>query len=69
MPRKYTELERSLRDAIMSDGRTRYKLAKVSGVSEAQLSLFVRHIRTINMDTAGKLAKVLGLKLVRSKER
>ncbi|MBN2132863.1 MAG: helix-turn-helix transcriptional regulator [Sedimentisphaerales bacterium] len=69
MPRKYTELERALRDAILSDGRTRYELAKLSGVSEAQLSLFVRRIRTINMDTAGKLAKVLGLKLVQSKER
>ena len=67
--RNKKDIEEALRQAILADGRSRYELAKLSGVSQAQLSVFVHRKRTINMDTAGKLAKVLGLKLVKSDER
>jgi len=42
---------------------SRYALWKLSGVTEAVLSRFVNRSRTIRLDTAAKLAEVLGLEL------
>ena len=62
-------IEDALRQAILKDARSRYELARLSGVSQAQLSVFVRGKQTITLSTAAKLAKVLGLRLVEYKER
>jgi len=42
---------------------TRYRLSKLSGVSQAQLVQFVRGDRTITLNSAAKLAEVLGFEL------
>jgi plasmid maintenance system antidote protein VapI len=57
------DIEAQLRDAILNAGMTRYALAKLSGVSEGVLCQFVTNKRTVTMQTAAKLAVVLGLEL------
>lgn len=68
-------IEEQLRDAIRKLGTarpgrkkgrtpmTRYRLAKLSGVSQGQLVRFVQGERTITLASAAKLARVLGLVL------
>ena len=60
---KKPDLEDQLRDAILGAGITRYRIAKLSGVTQATLSLFVARKRSMTTDTAGKVAAVLGLEL------
>ena len=61
-------IEDQLRAAIRNSDVTRYRLAKLSGVSEGQLSRFVmdkgdpRH-RTLTLPSAARIAEVLGLEL------
>ena len=57
------DIEDVLRRAILRSPESRYALAKRSGVSEAQLSHFVRGKRTLRLDTAAKLARILRLEL------
>jgi len=56
-------IEAQLRTAILTADISRYRLAKVSGVSEAALSLFVNGHRTLTLTSAAKVAKALGLEL------
>ena len=56
-------IEDQLRAAILGAGMTRYRIAKLSGVTEATLSLFVHGKRSMTTDTAAKVAAVLGLEL------
>jgi plasmid maintenance system antidote protein VapI len=56
-------IEAQLRDAIRNSGMTRYALAKLSGVTEGVLCQFVTNKRTVTMQTAAKLAVVLGMEL------
>ncbi|HUS95374.1 MAG TPA: helix-turn-helix transcriptional regulator [Hyphomicrobiaceae bacterium] len=61
--RRTPDIEESLRQAILNAGITRYRLSKLSGVTEGVLCQFVNRNRTITMETAAKLAAVLGLEL------
>ena len=56
-------IEDQLRQAILGAGITRYRIAKLSGVTQATLSLFVSGKRSMTTDTAAKVAVVLGLEL------
>ena len=58
-----------MRKAILAGEMSRYRLAKVAGVSEAALSLFVNHHRTLTLTSAAKVAKALGLALRTIDER
>lgn len=60
--RSQTQLERTLRDAVKEHGNN-YELAQQAGISADMLSRFVRQERTLRLDTASKLADVLGLTL------
>jgi len=68
MGKEPDDIEEQLRTIILSSGMSRYRLSKLSGVSEGQLSRFVmdkndpRH-RTLTMTSAARVAKVLGLRL------
>ena len=57
------DIQEQLRQAILQAGMSRYRLAKLSGVSQAVISTFVNGKRSATMDTAAKLAAVLGLEL------
>lgn len=49
---------------IETSGMSQYRLSKESGVATAVLSRFVTGQRTLTIETADKLCRVLGLKLV-----
>lgn len=63
MSQKPADIQAQLRQAILDSDLSRYRLAQLTGVSQATLSLFVHNQRSITMDSAAKLAKELGLKL------
>ena len=52
-----------IRRAVEDSGRTPYAVALEAGVPQAVLSRFLRHDRGINLDTAEKLCRALGLEL------
>ena len=60
---KYESIEQQLKRAVLESDMSRYRLAKLSGVSEAQLSYFINDKRSLTLPAATKLAKVLGLEL------
>ncbi len=62
------DISEQLRESILAASMSRYSLAKKADVSEAVLSRFVNRKRTITVETAAKIARVLGLEL-RSKKR
>ena len=55
----------TIREAIKADGRTRYRLSKDSGVNQAVLGRFVHGERDLNLATADRVCRALGLKLVK----
>jgi plasmid maintenance system antidote protein VapI len=57
------DIQETLRQAILAAGISRYRLAKVSGVSEGVISHFVNRNRGLTMETGAKLAAALGLEL------
>jgi plasmid maintenance system antidote protein VapI len=62
-----TDIQEQLRQAILHAAMSRYRLAQLSGVSQAVISTFVNRKRSATMDTAAKLAAVLGLQLTPAK--
>lgn len=63
MAKKPTDIEGQLREAILKSKLTRYRLAKLTGVSQGVLSNFVNGHRSLTLQTAAKLAAGLGLEL------
>ena len=57
-----TQLEATLHAAVVNYGNG-YELGKLAGVSADVLSRFARRERNLRLDTAGRLAKALGLTL------
>ncbi len=57
------DIEIQLRKAIVGSGMSQYEIAKRSGVTKAQLSLFVNGKRSLTLTSAAKIARVLGLEL------
>ena len=60
---KFEDIEQRLKRAVLESDMSRYQIAKLSGLSEAQLSYFVNDKRTLTLPAASKLAKVLELEL------
>jgi hypothetical protein len=52
-----------IRRAVRDSGKTPYAVALESGVPQAVLSRFLRGARGLNLDTAEKLCRALGLEL------
>lgn len=52
-----------IRRAIESSGKSRYRIAKESGVSASQLSRLVSGERRLTVETIEKLAASLGLRI------
>lgn len=63
MAKKCEDIEQQLKETLINSPLSRYRIAKMTGLSEAQLSYFVNGKRTLTLTTAAKLAKVLGLEL------
>jgi len=60
-------MEAQLREALLTSDLSRYKIAQLTGVSNASLSLFVNGKRSLSLGAASLLADVLGFQLVREK--
>jgi ribosome-binding protein aMBF1 (putative translation factor) len=56
-------LSDGLREAIQRSGKSAYQIAKSANVSPIVISRFLSGERDIRMETADRLAEVLGLKL------
>ena len=53
----------ALRAAIEQSGITRYQIAKDTGLNQAVLCRFVHNEKSLNLDSADKLAAYLGLRM------
>lgn len=58
-----SNLVNDLRTAILTSDLSRYEIARRSETSEASLSYFVSGKRSLSLDTAAKVATVLGVGL------
>lgn len=67
--KKHPDIETQLKRSILNSKMSRYQIARLSGVAEAQLSYFVNNKRTLTLPVASKLAKTLGLELIETKTR
>ena len=65
-----SEIRRAIREAIEADKRSRYQLAKETGISEPMLCLFMQDKRGMTLDRLERLAKHLNLEItIRPKRR
>ena len=58
----------TIRKQIESCGKTRYRISKETGVAEAQLCRIMQG-KTCTVETADKLLKYFGLKLVSERKK
>jgi len=61
-------LER-LRKAIKASGKTRYRIAKESGIAQSQLSRLMSRQRGLSIESLAKLADCLGLEITTRPKR
>ena len=61
MPKKPKTISQQLRDAILGAPKSRYAIAKETGVTEASLSRFVNGVTGLSMDSIDKIGECLGL--------
>jgi len=59
-----SELLSELKRAMAESGKTRYRLAKESGVAESALCRLVSGERGLSVEAAEKLADAMGLRVV-----
>ena len=57
-------LAETLRQAILDSGRSAYALQQETGVDASVITRFLNEERDLRLETAGKLADALGLKLM-----
>ncbi len=60
---------KQLKDAIAKSGQSRYALSCASGVEQSALSRFMSGERGLSLESAARLADVLGLELRPKKSR
>lgn len=60
---KPVPLSRQVREAVTNSGLSRYRISKLSGVSESILSRFM-HGEGLSLENLDALAGVLGLRIV-----
>ncbi len=63
MGKKCEDIEWQLKRALIESPMRNSEIAKLSGLSEAQLSYFINDKRSLTLPAAAKLTKVLGLEL------
>ena len=63
------DIQEQLREAIRKSELTCYRISQLAGVTESQLSYFINHQRSLTLDSAAKIADVLGLELKPTRKR
>ncbi len=69
MSRRSKDIEQQLKTTLKKSTMSRYEIAKLSGLSEAQLSYFTRDKRSLSLPAAARLAMALGLELTSVKDK
>ena len=64
LKRNKNGLNEQLRALIETCGMTRYEIAKISGVSEAMLSRYVRRLRALNTVSAERILDALKAEII-----
>ena len=58
-------LSEDLREAIVTSGKSHYRLAQEAGITPGVISRFVSGERDLRLETASKLAELLGIRLTK----
>ena len=69
MAKKPLKLSDQLRAVILDNEKSRYRISKETGITEAGLSRFVNHVSGISLDTIDKIGECLGLEITTRQER
>ncbi len=69
MARRKLKFSEQIRRAIESCGKTRYRLAKETGIDESLLSRFVRGKSNLSLKLVDKLAQNIGFSVQVPKKR
>lgn len=64
MKRRQVKLSDQFRQAVDASGKSRYRIAKETKISQATLSRFMSGERGLSLEYLDKLAELLELKLV-----
>ena len=64
-----SKIRKAIREAIEADERSRYRLAKETGISEPMLCLFMQGKRGMTLDRLERLAEHLNLEIVIRKRK
>jgi transcriptional regulator with XRE-family HTH domain len=65
--KKKIPLTEQVRQAIENSGKTRYRIAKETGISEVTLCRFASGERGLSMKALDKIGEYLGLRIVEDK--
>jgi predicted transcriptional regulator len=57
------DIQEQLREATRKSELSCYRISQLADVTESQLSYFLNHKRSLTLDSAAKLAEILGLEL------
>ena len=63
MPKKQKPISEQLRQAILSADKSRYRIAKETGLTEAGLSRFVNRVAGLSLDSIDRICECLDLQL------
>jgi transcriptional regulator with XRE-family HTH domain len=62
-------LSEALKKAILKSEMTQYQIAKEAGIDQGMITRFLSDERDLRLETASKIAEVVGAKLVVDAER
>jgi hypothetical protein len=63
MTKRKKRLSEQLRDAIVASEKSRYRISKETGISEASLSKFVNGVGGLSLEAVDKIGACLRLEL------
>lgn len=64
-----TDIYDEIREAIVKGGKSRYRIARETGISESALSLFMHGKRGLSGDRLERIAKSLGFTITLKKRK
>ncbi len=66
--KKSKRISEQIRQAIEKSGKTRYEIAKETGVEESSLSRFHHKQRSISLEAVDRIGEFLGLEITYKKK-
>jgi len=69
MSKRYKPISEQLKAAILNADKSRYRIAKETGLTEAGLSRFVNDVAGLSLDSIDRIGECLGLQIVVEKPK